>query len=145
GIRKAAHGILDLATASMANAVKEITVERGHDVRDFVLFVFGGSGPLFASVLARTLNVSAVIIPPNPGTFSCLGMLMAQARVDLARTIVGGLNSETIQEIEQVFEELRTIGRQSVLIGLSDGEVAYEYSLEMRYAGQKHTVRVAWQ
>ena len=145
GVRIAAHGILDLATVSMANAVKEITIERGHDVRDFTLFVFGGSGPLFASVLARTLNVSAVIIPPHPGTFSCLGMLMAQARVDLARTVVGGLNIETLGEMERVFEELRVAGRHSVLNGLADSEVEYEDSLEMRYSGQKHTVRVPWQ
>lgn len=144
GVRSAAQGILDLATVSMANAVKEITIERGHDVRDFVLFVFGGSGPLFASMLARSLNVSAVLIPPHPGTFSCLGMLMAPARVDLARTVVGGLNAETLHETERVLDELRIAGRQSVLNELSDSDVEYDCSLEMRYAGQKHTVRVAW-
>ena len=98
----AAQGILDLATSTMSSAIKEITIERGKDVRDFVLFVFGGGGPLFGSTLAKQLKIPKVISPPEPGNFSTLGMLIAGARVDLARTLVIQSTLEAIRRASAI-------------------------------------------
>ena len=72
----------------MAGAIKQITIERGMDPREFTLFAFGGGGPLHAGTLARELNIPEVIIPPEPGNFSAIGMLVSDARVDETHTFL---------------------------------------------------------
>ena len=86
-----ADGILSIATVIMAGAIKQISVEHGLDPRDFVLFCYGGGGPLHATALARELSIPTVVIPPEPGNFSAIGMLLADARLDLSKTFVGVL------------------------------------------------------
>ena len=87
-----AAGVLTLANAQMATAIKEITIERGKDIRDFDLFVFGGGGPLHGVSLARELHIPRVIVPPEPGNFSALGMLLADARIDEPFTFLADLD-----------------------------------------------------
>lgn len=142
GVDIAAQGILDLANIAMTNAIKEISIERGYDVREFALFVFGGSGPLFGSQLARTLKIPRVVVPPHPGNFSCLGMLLAPIRVDLARTIVGDVSEATLRDAENVFSELERDARSTLERECGSGVMNSERSLEMRYRGQKHSVQV---
>lgn len=142
GVDIAAQGILDLANIAMTNAIKEISIERGYDVREFALFVFGGSGPLFGSQLARTLKIPRVVVPPHPGNFSCLGMLLAPIRVDLARTVVGDVSEATLRDAESVFDELERDARLTLERECRSGLMHSERSLEMRYRGQKHSVQV---
>lgn len=143
GVDIAAQGILDLASIAMTNAIKEISIERGYDVREFALFVFGGSGPLFGCQLARELRIPHVIVPPHPGTFSCLGMLLAPIRVDLARTVVGEVSIETIAKASAVFSDLEVEARSTLERECGDGvQLNSERSFEMRYRGQKHSVQV---
>lgn len=142
GVDVAAQGILDLANIAMTNAIKEISIERGYDVREFALFVFGGSGPLFGSQLARALRIPRVVVPPHPGNFSCLGMLLAPIRVDLARTVIGEVSAETLRKAEAVFEELESEARVTLEHECGSGTTTSERSLEMRYRGQKHSVQV---
>ena len=141
---KASQGILDIATVTMAGAIKEITIERGIDARDFKLFVFGGGGPLFGSVLARALGIRHVVVPPHPGNFSTLGMLIAGARMDLARTFLTMATSDAQAHINRIFAELETEGRAGLQRDLGERAIDFEYSLEARYLGQTHTVRVAY-
>jgi N-methylhydantoinase A len=141
---KAAQGILDIATVTMAGAIKEITIERGIDARDFKLFVFGGGGPLFGSVLARALGIRHVVVPPHPGNFSTLGMLIAGARMDLARTFLTLATPNAQPHINRIFAELETEGRLGLQRDLGERAIDFEYSLEARYLGQTHTVRVAY-
>jgi len=142
GVDVAAQGILDLANTAMTNAIKEISIERGHDVREFTLFVFGGSGPLFGSQLARALRIPRVLVPPHPGNFSCLGMLLAPIRVDLARTVIGDVSAGMLRETESVFEDLERAARSTLERECGSGTMYSERSFEMRYRGQKHSVRV---
>jgi N-methylhydantoinase A len=142
---RAAQGILDLATASMSSAIKEITIERGLDVRDFSLMVFGGGGPLFGSTLARRLRIPRVIVPPHPGNFSSLGMLIAGARIDLARTLVAQLSNDLMREVESVFDEMEASARATMNKELGIEEVRFDHWLEARYRGQTHTVRNSYQ
>jgi N-methylhydantoinase A len=144
GVDAAAQGILDLAATTMASAIKEITIERGHDVREFSLFVFGGGGPLFGSILARSLRIPQVIIPPHPGNFSTLGMLIAGARIDLSRTVVGEAVEAMLPAIRAAFAELETSARATMKAELGIEQARYDRALEIRYRGQKHTVRVPY-
>jgi N-methylhydantoinase A len=143
GIARAAQGILDLATATMASAIKEITIERGHDARDFALFVFGGGGALFGSILARALRIPRVIVPPHPGNFSALGMLCAGARIDLARTIITE-EGDMIAIIDGAFQGLQEEARATIHADLPDAPILFDRTLDMRYRGQKHNVRVPY-
>src|SRR4029077_19003152 len=106
GIDRVAQGILYLAAVTMTGGIQEISIERGRDVRDFSLFVFGGGGPLFGSELARSLSIREVIVPPQPGNFSSLGMLLAEARVDVAQTFVSRLSAEILSEVADRFRSL---------------------------------------
>ncbi len=143
-IDRAAQGILDLATASMAAVVKEITVERGHDVREFALFPFGGGGPLFATILAHQLRIPKVFIPPHPGNFSAIGMLLAGARIDLSRMIVAPVQIGVVEKLLDTLEQLENEAVQTMRNELGAKDVIFDRTLEMRYRGQKHTVRVSF-
>jgi len=145
GIDAAAQGILDLATTTMATAIKEITIERGYDVREFGLFVFGGGGPLFGSILARSLRIPQVVVPPHPGNFATLGMLIAGARVDLSRTVVTAATGHALDLIWPAFVELEDSARHTLESELGAQQLRFDRSLEMRYRGQKHTVRVPFE
>lgn len=137
-----ADGILALATVSMTSAIRQITVERGHDPRDFTLFAFGGSGPIYAAALARELNLSEVIIPPEPGNFSALGMLLADARLDVARTIIADLDEGALDRIATAFAEAERQGIDTLSAEVEDAQVVLSRSIDMRYRGQKHTFTI---
>ncbi len=100
GLIRMADGIIALATVIMAGAIKQISVEHGLDPREFVLFCYGGGGPLHASALARELSIPTVVIPPEPGNFSAVGMLLADARLDLSKTFTGVLNDSTVASLQ---------------------------------------------
>ncbi|NKB58120.1 MAG: hydantoinase/oxoprolinase family protein [Alphaproteobacteria bacterium] len=86
GVEEAARGILSISDNDMVGAIRVISVERGHDPRDFALIAFGGAGPLHGGSLARLLGARTVIIPPHPGVLSAMGLLVSQFRADYART-----------------------------------------------------------
>jgi N-methylhydantoinase A len=137
-----ADGILALATVIMAGAIKQISVEHGLDPREFVLFCYGGGGPLHASALARELFIPTVVIPPEPGNFSAVGMLLADARLDLSKTFVGILNDKTIDSMGSAFGEMENEARAALLKEFGAGEVIFERFAEMRYTGQRHNIKV---
>src|SRR5262249_19255141 len=83
-----AAGVLDVSAWNQANAVRQITVKRGLDVRDFTLVTFGGSGSLLLCALMDILGVPAVLVPPNPGNVSAFGLLTVDIRNDYVRTAV---------------------------------------------------------
>lgn len=138
-IELTAHGILQIATVSMTNAIRQITVERGHDPRDFVLFVFGGSGPIYAAGLARELGITTVIIPPEPGNFSAVGMLLADARLDNARTMIMKLDAEALGQVGEAFGEMERNATDTIAEEVPGADVVLVRKIDMRYRGQKHT------
>ena len=140
----AAQGVLSLACGTMKAAIKEITIERGVDARAFSLFVFGGGGPLFGSILARDLGIPEVIVPPHPGNFSTLGMLLAGARVDLVRTLLADLDTQALAQVDATFSHLEEEATGVMRADLGEAQIGFDYSLEMRYQGQNHTVRVPY-
>ena len=138
-VEATAEGMLALAAVTMTGAIRQITVERGHDPRDFTLFAFGGSGPLYASSLARELEIGTVIVPPEPGNFSAIGMLLADARLDVARTMIRDLDDANLPEIREAFAEADRHGAGIVAAEVPGAEATLARSIEMRYRGQKHS------
>lgn len=86
GVMETAEGILAVVTANMARAIRVISVQRGHDPRDYALMAFGGAGPLHAARLARELDMKRVLIPRNPGILCAMGLLLTDLRADFAAT-----------------------------------------------------------
>ncbi len=138
-IEATAEGMLSLAAVTMTGAIRRITVERGHDPRDFALFVFGGSGPIYASSLARELDIGTAIVPPEPGNFSAIGMLLADARLDVARTMIRDLDEDALCEIRAAFAEAERHGADIVAAEVPGATATLARSIELRYRGQKHS------
>ena len=136
-----ASGILSIATLSMATAIKRVTIERGLDPREFALIAFGGGGPLHGASLARELAIPEVIVPPEPGVFSALGMLLADARVDESRTFLRPLGPASVAEMVSEFEAMEAGIRADLERELRAPSIVFERQAEMRFHGQRHTVR----
>ncbi len=142
---EAAAGIIEIANAAMEGAIRVALRERGDDPRDFALLAFGGAGPLHAAELAQRLGIRTVIVPPSPGTFSALGFLSADVRLDFAASIVrrsgepglGAALAEGFATLEaRALAEFQRDGR------LGGRPVAFERSCDVRYVGQAYEVSV---
>ena len=142
GMTRMADGIISLATVIMAGAIKKISIEHGLDPREFVLFCYGGGGPLHASALARELSIPTVVIPPEPGNFSAVGMLLADARLDVSKTFTGRLNDATVASLKDAFADMEEEARATLVRDFGAGEVLFERFGEMRYVGQRHNIKV---
>src|SRR5262249_31911837 len=122
-------------------AIQQITTERGEDPRGAAIIAFGGAGPLFGGLLARELGVQRVVIPNAAGNFSAWGLLCEDVARSAARTLIRPLGTEALAEAEQVlaalFSELDANSSSSEL-----GEQLREPALDLRYAGQEHTLTV---
>jgi N-methylhydantoinase A len=139
----AASGIVRIAVANMANAVRVVTTERGLDPRDFVLVAYGGGGPLHAAALARELLVPEVLVPTAPAVFSAVGMLRADLRRDYVLTHVVRLSAADLAELEQMWTALEEQGRREIEgFGLDLEGITVRRSADMRYVRQEHAVTV---
>lgn len=137
GETEAAHAILRVANANMANAVKLISVGRGFDPRDFALVVFGGAGPLHGADLARDLDIPVVIFPRYPGIASAMGCLLVDIRHDLSAMILKGAAGSELRPIEDEFQRLEEEGHERLREeGVAAADVRLTRYFEMRYAGQ---------
>ena len=105
-LHRAAHGILQIVNYNMMGAIRNVSVERGLDPRNFALVAFGGAGPMHSISVARLLDMTTVIAPPNPGVASAYGLLVADFQNDYARTSVQKPPSYDIQAMEEIYREL---------------------------------------
>ena len=142
GVQQLASGVLSIASVLMGEAIKRITVQRGQDPRDYVLFVYGGGGPLHAFELARELGIPRVVVPPEAGNFSAIGMLLADIRRDTGRTFLCRLDQDAIAGIEATFAGMETDIAASIAADFGDVKVTIQRAAEMRFLGQYHTVRI---
>jgi N-methylhydantoinase A len=142
GLIQMADGILSIATVVMAGAIRQISVEHGLDPRDFVLFSYGGGGPLHACALAHELKIPTVVIPPEPGNFSAIGMLLADARLDLSLTFTRPLGDETIAPLQEAFATLEREAAEALAKEFGTSDIFFERHAEMRYRGQRHNIKV---
>jgi N-methylhydantoinase A len=142
-IEHAALAIVEIAVLNMALAVRQVSVERGYDPRDFVMLAFGGAGPLHAAAVARSLHIPAVIVPVFPGQFSAAGMLMADLRHDFVRTYYRALGDADFGALRRIAAELNEEARAR-FDGAPSQHAAIDprRTLEVRYAGQDSSLTV---
>ncbi|MCY4087786.1 MAG: hydantoinase/oxoprolinase family protein [Actinomycetia bacterium] len=138
-VEQAAQGALTVVTSNMANAIREITVEQGQDPRQGRLMAFGGAGPLFGTLLARELDITRIVIPPHAGNFSAWGLLGADLTRTAARTHILQLTAESLAIAGGILDELF----DDLAARNGAAEATREVGLDMRYAGQEHTLTIA--
>jgi N-methylhydantoinase A len=142
-VLEAAHGIRDLANATMARALRSVTVERGRDPRDMAMMAFGGSGPMHAADVARILGIRQVVVPVLSGVFSSLGMLVANAEHNFVRTILQPLNDVPARLVRDRAAELGVYGQEALRDeGYADGAHDFRFSVDLRYFGQSSELTV---
>ena len=138
-VASVARGVITVSSAAMADAIREITVERGLDPREASLVVFGGAGPLFGTLLARELSIGQVVVPPHAGNFSAWGLLGADSTRETAMTFLRPLTEETIAEADIRVAELLA----SMPPARREAQPsAQEISADVRYRGQEHSLTV---
>jgi N-methylhydantoinase A len=140
GPTAAARGIYRVANAAMTRAIRSVTVERGHDPRDFALVTFGGAGPMHAGALAAGLGIETVRVPRANGVLSALGLLAADERHDASKTHRVRLDAADAESIDTIYEDLveRAGGAAS-----NPERAQVQYSADLRYVGQSHELTVS--
>ncbi|MBM3678607.1 MAG: hydantoinase/oxoprolinase family protein, partial [Actinobacteria bacterium] len=142
---EAALGIVAVADAAMANAIREITVAHGIDPRGFSLLAFGGAGPLHAVALAEELEIPSVVVPAQPGVLSAWGMLHTETRHDLVQSFFVPEHELSAERLDEALDGLR---RRALDLLAADGVAREDAELvpaaDVRYAGQEYAVTVSW-
>lgn len=141
---EAALATVRVASANMADAVRLISIGRGHDPRDFALTAFGGAGPLHAVAIARELSIPQVIVPPNPGVTSAMGCMLVDVQHDISEMFLRDARETDPAEVERGFAEIEAEGRERLQRdGVAEKDMTYERFVDMRYEGQWRSLSVS--
>jgi N-methylhydantoinase A len=136
---ESASGIVRVANANMCQGIRVVSVERGHDPRDFVLLAFGGAGPLHACELASELSIPRVLIPVYPGVFSALGMVVADIKHEFVLTKKMSPDEDTGDVFRGLEERAVSVLRGE---GVSPDRIVLQRFIDARYVGQSYELRV---
>ena len=132
-----ADGIVRIAVTRMVGAIKEISIAKGHDPRDFALLAYGGAGPMHAAFIADELEMARVVVPPAPGNFSAFGSLISDLRRDYVRTRLTPTRGGDIADVERAFADLEAEARRELVgEGIAPDLISMVRALGMRYVGQ---------
>ncbi len=138
-----AQGIISVVTANMARAIRVISVQRGHDPRDYTLVAFGGAGPLHAARLAKELEIGRVLVPRNPGILCAMGLLLTDLRADFATTRLHTLSTAALPDIADAFRLLRAeADAWFAEEGIAPDARQITRTVDMRYAGQNYELPI---
>ena len=139
----AAAAVIRIANDRMAGAIRMASLARGHDPRDFVLFAFGGAGPMHAAALAGELGIPRVMIPARPGITSAVGCITADIRHDYVNTVNAPLAEADMGAVRAILERQAADGRAAIAReGVAVGEVACHHTADMQFEGQTHLLTV---
>ena len=142
-VAEAAAGIVRVVNNSMAEALRIVSVERGHDAREFSLAAFGGAGPVHAAALAEELGIAEVIVPPIPGGFSALGLVATDLRRDYAHTFYARIDDVDLDALNRRLAELEAAARTMLEnAGLPEADRSIERSADCRYTRQAYELTV---
>jgi N-methylhydantoinase A len=138
-----AEGILEITAWNQANAIRQVSVKRGLDPRDYTLVAFGGAGPLLAGRFLDLLSLRAALIPPSPGNLSALGLLVVDVKNDYVQTFVQRHDRLDLAATNAHLERLESLARAALTSeGFSSHEARVGRSADLRYFGQAWEVRV---
>ena len=141
---QAAQGIVDIVNSNMADAIRMISIERGHDPRDYSLVAFGGAGPVHAGRIGEELGIKKVIIPPNPGVFSAMGLVCTDLKRDYVRSLYTLLDVEGVDDrMRQVYRDITSEARDMLSrSGIPEENWNFRYYLDIRYGNQAYELTV---
>jgi N-methylhydantoinase A len=141
--RTAAAAVIDVVNHAMAETLKIVSVQRGHDPRDFVLAAFGGAGPLHGAALANELGIAEVICPPIPGAFSALGLIGTDLKRDYVQTLITTTDTADAASMEAAFTTLERKGAAMLdRAGIAPDRRRFERSIDARYPRQSYELAV---
>ena len=138
-----AQGIISVVTANMAKAIRVISVQRGHDPRDYALVAFGGAGPLHAARLARELEMKRIVVPRNPGIGCALGLLLTDLRANFATTRLATLGDGLVPDMAEIFAGLEAQAEHWFAeenVAPADREL--KRTADLRYHGQNYELAI---
>lgn len=142
-LKQAAAGIISVVNSNMTRAIRVVSVERGHDAREFTLMAFGGAGPLHACEVARDMGITSVLIPPSPGTLCSLGLLMADTKFDISRSHVMMAREDAVASVQQMFDTLTREGNRLLeKEGVKEADRSFTYLIECRYERQNYEIGI---
>jgi len=140
---EASRGIVEIANSNMIRALRNISVERGYDPREYTLVAFGGAGPMHINSLADELKISKILVPPSPGTITAMGLLMTDLRHDYNRTILKTTKLLDLIEVQKNYEKLDLMASKTLRgEGFTEQSILFTRSFDMRYLGQSYELNV---
>ena len=139
GLHAAARAVIDISISKMSLAVREVSVAKGYDPRDFAMVASGGAGPPHAVTVARELNIPTVVIPIFPSHFSALGMVMTDERHDFVRTYYSEITVADFGLLRRITKEMQEEARKLVS---GDKEMEAQILFDLRYVGQEFALQV---
>ena len=142
-LQETALGIMQISTSNMVQAIREVTIERGYDPREFVLIPFGGAGPTQGVDIAEMLGIEQLLITEYPGITSAQGLVRAKSRVDLMRTLLTQSADEVDNRLSEEFHQLTAEASELLQSqGVERETITYQWKIDMRYRGQSHEISV---
>ena len=142
-LQEAALGIIRVVNASMERAIRTISLERGYDPREFTLMPFGGAGPMHSCELAQEMGIPRVLVPPNPGILSALGVAIADIVKDYSRTVMLRRHSLSRERLDEEFATLEGQAREDMVgEGMDPEQLVAQRFLDVRYVGQSFELTV---
>jgi N-methylhydantoinase A len=142
-LEQAAFGIHTIVNATMVRAVRAVSSEIGRDPNEFVLFAFGGSGPVHSATLAREAEIPHVIVPPAPGVFSAVGLLVSTVEHQYVQTFWHDLAGADIDALRGHFERLDAEARETLRgEGFDEGQITVQRLVDLRYPGQTSEITI---
>lgn len=142
-VEEASHGIFEVVNHNMTSGISEVSIERGHDPRDFAMVVGGGAGPVHAGRLAAELEVPVAIIPKVASAYCAFGEVVADLRHDYSASYAGRLRTVDLDRLNDLLDGLESAGRSDLAEeGVSTDAIGVTRLLELRYLGQVHEVAV---
>jgi N-methylhydantoinase A len=142
-VHRLAEGIIRIMVARTVSSIREITIQRGHDPRDFALMAFGGAGGMHAIPTAEELGMAHVVVPRFPGNFSALGVAASDIKHDAVRTRIARLTGDVLPGLRILFAEMRAATAQQLQEeGFPPADTRWVHSLDLRYVGQAFELNI---
>ncbi len=140
---EASAGMFQIINANMADGIREVSVKKGFDPREFPLVVAGGAGPIHAGLIALELEIPTILIPRESSIFCAAGMLLSDLRHDYVRSYSTLLTEKALEPMRVLFNKMKEEGEQQLLAeGILQEKIQHFFSSDMRYTGQYHEINV---
>jgi N-methylhydantoinase A len=143
-VERTAQGMVDVAVAHIDRCMRLVSVQRGYDPKGYVIYAYGGMGPVVGALVAQEMKVARVVVPPHPGLFSALGLLLSDLKRVYQKTAFTPVTRETPALAKETFTRMAAVAEKEFAgYGYDTGRIQWERSLELRYRGQGFELPIA--